>query len=205
MLKSFTRRGSRGELGSRRIGFGVLGVVLIALGTFGIIEEVAGASNSSANTYGGLPSWLPKSTIPVGQVLQAFPGHPVLGIEGDTAHVELGSGGADIVAVGPQVPESGDFPVPKTSPVTFSITIDDVHGDVPLKAGDFVILDELGHSHHPNVTIANGSALPVEIATGHKLELEVQDDQIPTGSGDLQWRPMRGGPLVSWDFDVEID
>jgi hypothetical protein len=185
----------------------MVGAVLLALGAFAIVNALTSSPSPSAgsNTYGGLPSWLPKSTVPVGRTLQASPSHPVLGIEGDTVHVRISTGGADIVAVGPQVPESGGFPVPTTSPVSFSVTIDQVRGTIPISPSDFVILDELGHLHHPSVTMANGAVLPHTLAGGHRFDLVINDDAIPTGSGDLQWKPIAGRPLVSWDFDVEID
>lgn len=205
MATSLTRRGRRAQPGSRRAVLGVIGILLVALGAVGVVRVATSASRSSTSTYGGASCWLPKSSAPVGRMLQASPDHPVLGIEGDAAHILISSGGADIVAVGPQVPESGGSPVPTTSPVTFNVTIDDVTGVIPLSAGEFVILDELGHFHHPVVTDANGSPLPTRLAAGHKLELEVEDNKIPTGSGDLQWKPISGHPLVSWDFDVEID
>ena len=44
----------------------------------------------SAQKYGGLPSWLPKSSVPVGRVLHASTRQPQLGIEGDAIDVQVG-------------------------------------------------------------------------------------------------------------------
>jgi hypothetical protein len=30
-------------------------------------------------------------------------------------------------------------------------------------------------------------------------------DALPTGNGRLRWAPVGVKPVVSWDFDVEID
>lgn len=207
MATLLAHRGGRVQPGPRGAVLGVLGVVLLGLGSFAIVNAFTNspASPSDTNTYGGLPSWLPKSTLPVGRVLEASPGHPVLGIEGDTAHVRVNGGSADMLAVGPQVPESGGFPVPTTSPVAFTVTLTHIKGTIGISPDEFVILDELGQLHHPSVTLANGSAVPRTLSSGHAVNLVIKDVAIPTGSGDLEWKPIAGRALVSWDFDVEID
>ncbi len=39
---------------------------------------------------------------------------------------------------------------------------------------------------------------------GQKVTLIVKD-VLPTGAGALRWSPVAAKPIVSWDFDVEID
>ena len=74
---------------------------------------------------------------------------------------------------------------------------------VPLSQAAFTILDEQGNLHRPSVTVAGG-ALPADILPGQKVTLIVKD-VLPTGAGDLRWSPEGAKPIVSWDFDVEID
>jgi hypothetical protein len=101
------------------------------------------------------------------------------------------------------VPEDGEFPVPATSPCTFTVTFKAATATVPLRAGAFTILDELGHVHHPQVTAAGGP-LPAQVRPGGSVTLRVHD-VLPTGNGRLRWAPEGTKPIVSWDFDVEID
>ena len=42
------------------------------------------------------------------------------------------------------------------------------------------------------------------ILPGQKVTLIVKD-VLPTGAGTLRWSPEAAKPIVSWDFDVEID
>ena len=75
---------------------------------------------------------------------------------------------------------------------------------MPLSASSFTILDELGAVHRPRVTTARGGPLPQLLAPGRTLVLTLSGI-LPTGSGRLRWAPLGGLPIVSWDFDVEID
>jgi hypothetical protein len=71
-------------------------------------------------------------------------------------------------------PEEGQFPVPATTPCTFTITL------------------------------AGGGPPPASAAPGKTVTLTISA-VLPTGNGQLQWAPQGGRPVVSWDFDVEID
>lgn len=155
-------------------------------------------------TYGGLPSWLPKAKVSVGRLVDASAAHPWRAIEGDEVSVLVGNGRVLATTVGPDVPENGEFPVPATSPCTFTVTLKGVAGDVPLAPRAFTILDELGHLHRPQVTASDGGAVPTEIRVGRTVTLTVHD-VLPTGGGRVRWSPGGTTPIVSWDFDVEID
>jgi hypothetical protein len=158
------------------------------------------AHKTSAIRYGGLPGWLPKSTVPVGRVVVASPAHPALAVEGDTVAVGLPEGHFQVTAVGPTVPEEGQFPVPSTSPCSFTVTFAKGTGAVPLQPTDFTIVDEQGALHHPQVEVPGSQASVGPQAVTVKIT-----DVLPTGNGQLRWAPDGAHPLVSWDFDVEID
>ncbi len=190
-----------------------LGVVALAAGHGGTSsaakrstgERASASTKPQAGTkYGGLPSWLPRATVPVGRIVHASPSHSVLGIEGDTVAVTLAGGGVYATAVGPSVPESGKFPVPATSPCTFVITFARTSGVIPISPADFTITDEEGHLHHPTVTALHGGAPPTPLTPGKPVSLKLYA-VLPTGSGSLSWAPASDRPIVSWDFDVEID
>jgi hypothetical protein len=66
------------------------------------------------------------------------------------------------------------------------------------------VLDEEGRIHHPEVTALHPGGLPERLTAGSPVSLKLYA-VLPTGSGSLSWAPVAGRPLVSWDFDVEID
>lgn len=136
--------------------------------------------------------------------MNASAAHPSLAIQGDTISVHLAHGGVLATAVGPVVPEEGRFPVPKTTPCTFTVTFTSASGVIPLNAKGFTILDELGRLHRPTVTATGGGVPPLRVPPGQTVTLTVKDI-LPTGGGRLRWAPERTAPIVSWDFDVEID
>jgi hypothetical protein len=136
--------------------------------------------------------------------VHATAAHPRLAIEGDAVSVGLAHGRVLVTAVGPRVPEDGAFPVPATSPCSFTVRLADAGGVVPFSARAFTIVDELGHVHHPRVSLAGGGALPSGVEPGRRLTLTISD-VLPTGNGQLRWAPVAATPIVSWDFDVEID
>jgi hypothetical protein len=154
--------------------------------------------------YGQIPSWLPKAKVPVGRVVVASAAHPRLAIEGDTVSAELAHGHVLVTAVGPSVPEEGQFPVPPTSACTFLVTFTAPTGTIPLKADAFTILDEFGSLHQPKVTGLPGATGSRQERPGRTVTLRVYA-VLPTGNGQLRWAPQGKTPLVSWDFDVEID
>jgi hypothetical protein len=158
----------------------------------------------SSAKYGGLPSWLPKAKVPVGRVVRASEAHPALAIQGDTVLVHLAHGETTVTTVGPEVPEEGKFPVPATSPCSFSVSLAAGRGVVPIRRQAFTILDERGHVHHPRVRLRNGGPLPARLKPGHIVTLTVRA-VLPTGGGRLRWAPNGPRPIASWDFDVEID
>ncbi len=186
--------------GSRRVQFAVLAVAAIAAA---IVAYVVWPG-SSGGGYGQIPSWLPKAKVQVGRVVTASAAHPWLAIQGDTVDVDLAGGRVAATAVGPVVPEEGEFPVPKTSPCSFTVTFTAASGVVPLSAKSFTFLDELGHLHQPKVTAKGGGALPARVLPGRTVSLIVSG-VLPTGGGRLRWAPTGTKPVVSWDFDVEID
>jgi hypothetical protein len=162
------------------------------------------AASAAPSSYGQIPSWLPKAKLAVNRVVTASAAHPWLAVEGDTVSARLAGGHTLVAAVGPVVPREGSFPVPATTPCAFTVTFSSASGDVPLRSSAFTILDEFGHLHHPRVTAIGGGAPPRSVSPGQTVSLSVSG-VLPTGNGRLSWTPAGAKPLVSWDFDVEID
>ncbi len=202
------RAGSRASRpGSRRavwLGGAVVALAAVAVAVV-VVLSAGGGSRTGAPVvrYGGIPSWLPKPKVAVNRIAAASVAHPWLAIEGDTVSVRLAGGRVLATAVGPAVPEEGRFPVPATTRCSFTVTFTAASGSVPLRARDLTILDELGGVHHPRVTAAGG-ALPRFVRPGRSVTIAVSA-VLPTGNGQLRWAPAAARPVVSWDFDVEID
>ena len=208
-----SRGGSRAfGPGSRRVlGLGAVALVVALAVSAAVVlirpgGSAAGASPADRSTakYGQIPAWLPKAAVPVGRTVAASAAHPWLAIEGDTVSVHLAHGRVMATTVGPAVPEEGAFPVPATTPCAFTVTLTTASGAVPVSPRAFTILDELGYLHRPRVTAAGGGSPPARVARGRTVTLSVTA-VLPTGNGRLRWAPAGATPIVSWDFDVEID
>jgi hypothetical protein len=190
--------------GSRRA-LAIGGGLLALLAAAALVTALAGSgSGGTAAKYGGLPSWLPKSTFNPNEVLQASLRKPVLAIQGNTVQVNLAGGHVLAMVVGPKVPEDGRFPVPPASPATFVLTLSHASGVVPISAGAFALVDERGTVRHPAITAVGGGPLPTRVLPGRTVSLRMHD-VIPTGDGGLLWKPEGRHAIVSWDFVVEID
>jgi hypothetical protein len=198
------RRGSDRFPGSRRTRGAVAVIAAALVAAVVVLVLSSGGGAKPAAKYGGLPSWLPKTTAPTDHLVTATASRPKLAVEGDTVRVDLAHGQADTTVVGPQVPEEGKFPVPATSPCTFTVTLTRVSGDVPLRTSDFTILAENSHLYHPRVSGPRGGPVPRVVKAGQTVMLTVKA-VLPTGGGQVRWTPQPGAPLSSWDFDVEID
>jgi hypothetical protein len=154
--------------------------------------------------YGGLPSWLPKAKVKVGQVLHASAAHPALSIEGEAVSVELAGARVLATAVGPEVPEEGRFPVSPVTPCTFIVTFASASRAIPLSAASFFFTDEQGKLHHPSVSALGGGAPPTRITPGRSVSVMLHDI-LPTGEGALSWAPHGPRAIATWDYTVEID
>jgi hypothetical protein len=118
--------------------------------------------------------------------------------------LRLPAGRAVVTAVGPAVPEQGESPVPATSPCRFTVTLAAVHGSIPLSTRDFSFLGEHGERNGARVTLRDGGPLPRRIVAGRPVTVTLSS-VLPVGNGQLGWAPLGGRPVVSWDFDVEVD
>jgi hypothetical protein len=159
---------------------------------------------TSGTTYGYVPAWLGRAKVPVGRVVTATPAHRWLAVQGDTVRVKLP--GAQLLAtvVGPAVPQEGHFPVPRTSPCTFTVTLAGATAPLAITPAQFAAIDEQGRIHKLKVTTQDGQRPPTHVSPGKTVELKLHA-VLPTGQGRIMWAPVSGRPLVQWDFDLEID
>jgi Phosphoesterase family len=154
------------------------------------------------NNQRGRPT-RPRIFTAVDRIVQASSAQPRLAIQGDTVSISVGQGRALATAVGPAVPPHGPLVVPTGAECTFKVTLTAGVGTVPLSPAAFTIVDEQGRVHRPSVSPAKGS-LPGDIPPGRTVTLIVKA-MLPVGNGRLNWAPDGSKPIVSWDFDAELD
>jgi hypothetical protein len=160
---------------------------------------------TSGTSYGYIPAWLGRPTVPVGRVVTATPTRPWLAIQGDTVRVELPNARVLATVVGPAVPEEGKVPVPKTTACTFTVTLTFASAPILIRPRQFAAIDEQGALHTLKVRSLGGGPPPSQVTPGTTVRLKLST-VLPTGGGRLVWAPLEGSrPLVQWDFDVEID
>ena len=108
-------------------------------------------------------------------------------------------------ASGPAVPKEGHFPLPKTSPSTFTVTLSAASAAIPIKPAQFGVIDEEGRLHKVDVSNFSGGALPAELKPGVTVDLKIYA-VLPTGEGRIMWAPIPADkPLVEWDYDNELN
>lgn len=174
---------------------------LTAAAVIGAAAVLAACGASKKTTYGGLPSFLPKSTVPVNRIVTASAARPQLAVQGATVAVVLPAGGALATVVGPALPPFV-LPQPLTLKAVFTITLAQAHGTVPIRISDFSIKEQSGKVQQPQL-VAGTPAPPADLPAGGHVTFKVTA-VLPSGEGLLRWSP-GGTLLVGWDFIVEND
>lgn len=167
----------------------------------------APAHEAGEHRYGGLPAWLPRSK-PINRTLAASPAAPVLAQEGEAVSVAVAGAHALVSVVGPKIPPPPQAATPVVWPASFAVTFSRVSRSIPLRAGDFRLVDERGDVFTPRVTGAGTGAPPSVARPGAPTTISLSA-VLPVGSGSVLWRPAggptTGGPLVTWDYVVEVE
>jgi hypothetical protein len=211
------------QIGGRAFGPGPRARLLAALAAFAvaaaaIVVIVTGGGGGShphrsaaSLKYGQIPSWIPKQAQPSDRIVAATAARPVLAaVEGDTVLARLTAGSGYVTAVGPSVPNwvqnyahSGHWTSASLAPSTFTVTLAQPQGAIPLRAADFSILTSAGEIVHPAVTLSGGGALPATAQAGKPLSLTL-NAKLPEG-GALRWGPGGRRVLVAWMYTLELD
>jgi hypothetical protein len=210
------------QIGGRAFGPGPRARLLAALAAFAvaaaaIVVIVTGGGShphrsAASLKYGQIPSWIPKQAQPSDRIVAATAARPVLAaVEGDTVLARLTAGSGYVTAVGPSVPNwvqnyahSGHWTSASLAPSTFTVTLAQPQGAIPLRAADFSILTSAGEIVHPAVTLSGGGALPATAQAGKPLSLTL-NAKLPEGEGALRWGPGGRRVLVAWMYTLELD
>lgn len=200
--------------GPGRRGLAAAATVAVILAAGVLIITGLGAARKPAaagQTYGEIPSWLPKPAAPSDAMVSASAAHPVLAaVEGDTVDAHLYAGSAYVTGVGPaaatSAPAGGRAGTGGSalSPTTFLFTIASARGAVPLRAGAFSILTAAGQILHPTVTLRGGGRLPARATPGKPVNLTLSAS-LPEGQGALRWAPDGNRVLVAWLYQFELN
>lgn len=191
-----------GAASSTRRRFGALAGVAIV--TAVLLSGCATAARPTpADTYGGLPTWLPKDTGAPNSLLTADVRHPAVTSEGDPVEVHLDGGSVQVTVVGPEVPGEGLPVQPEDTTCTWTVTISRASRPVRLRAGDFNTLDHLG-TVYPVAAVPGQPAIPATVRPGQTVRFELRA-AMPTGEGVMRYSGGTDDVLASWDFVVEND
>jgi hypothetical protein len=194
----------------------LVALVVIAAAVVVLLATSGGRSHPHSTAaslkYGKIPDWIPAQKQPSDRIVSATAAHPVLAAaEGDTVFAHLRAGSAYVTGVGPSIPNwaqnyahSGSWTASSLVPSTFTLTLAQPAGTVPLRASEFSILTSAGQIVHPAVTLSGGGALPATVQTGKPLNLTLKA-KLPEGEGALRWAPEGNRVLVAWMYELELD
>ncbi len=166
----------------------------------GVHTEAAPPADQS---YGGLPSFLPKPSFTPDSVLTGTAARPALTTEGDGVRVGLPRASVLATVTGPEVPGEGLPFQTNATTCTWTVTLTAASAPVPIVIADFTTLDHEGRVYHP--TVVPGSPVPPATVTpGHPVTFELRT-VMEVGEGLLRWAPVDKKIVASWDFEVEND
>lgn len=168
---------------------------------------MSGCSHSTpapaAETYGGLPTFLPKASGTSDSVLTGTAARPALTIQGDSVKVNLPNASVLATVVGPQIPGAGLPHTTSTTTCTWTVTLTAATAVVPVTAAEFTVIDHLGAVYHP--TLVPGQPVPSATVTrGQTVTFELRTI-MTTGEGLMRWAPVNQQTVATWDFTVEND
>jgi len=196
---------------------GVLAAITVLAAAVAVVVLSSGGGrvrphNAAASLrYGQIPSWIPRQKQPSDSVVSATIAKPVLAaVEGDTVLARLPVGSAYVTAVGPSVPNwvqtyahKNLWTADSLAPSTFTFTVADRKGAVPLRPADFEIQTEEGQIVHPAVSLADGKALPASVKLSRPVTLSLRA-KLPEGEGAIRWAD-GSRTLVIWMYSLELD
>jgi len=176
-----------------------------------LVVIVLAACSSGPNPYGTkkfapkFPAFLPKKTLDaqVDQVLTGTAARPALTVEGDGVEAQTPAWSVLIEVSGPVVPGEGLPYQPAATTCTWTVTMSDATGAVPISLADFNSVDHLGRIYRP--TFVQGQpAPPAVLEPGQKVTFEVRSYEA-VGEGIMRWAPIGQKIVAMWDYEVEND
>lgn len=170
-----------------------------------VLAIAAGALAGCGGSGSKYPSYLPKGTLDprMDRVLTGTAARPALTVEGLPVQVKTGRFSVLVDVAGPIVPGEGLPYQPDSTTCTWTVTIKNATGDVPLRIADFHAVDHLGTVLQPKLAPGQ-SSLPSLIHPGQVVRFRIRAYEL-VGEGDMQWAPDHEHVVANWDYEVEND
>jgi hypothetical protein len=169
----------------------------------GVLVLVAVAlTGCGGSTY---PAFLPKKTLnpQVDTTLVGTMSRPALQVEGLGVKVETTNFDVLVVVSGPVVPGEGLPAQPDATTCTWTVTMKDATGDVPVSIADFHSIDHLGSVFLMGL-VPGEHALPAVLHPHRILTFQLRSYEL-VGEGIMQWAPDHHHVVADWDYTVEND
>lgn len=179
----------------------VAAVVAIAVVTAVVLGALALAGGGGSR----FPAFLPKSTLDpvVDATLVGTVARPALQVEGLPVKVETSKFDVDVTISGPIVPGEG-LPVQNDATTcTWTVTMSDATGDVPVLLADFHSVDHLGSVFLMGL-VPGEHAPPSVLRPHHTVTFQLRAYEL-VGEGMMQWAPDHRHVVADWDYTVEND
>lgn len=157
----------------------------------------------SKSSYGALPSFLPKTSLVTDATVLGTPARPALTSQGDEIRAQLQHGSVLVTVSGPETPGEGLPYQASADTATWTVTLADAQGSVPIVVGAFSAIDSLGHIYHPAL-VPGQPKPPSSIRSGQTVSFELRT-VMAVGEGMMRWAPESNTLLGTWDFVVEND
>jgi hypothetical protein len=175
-------------------GRGVAAIFVAAL-------ALAGCGGTSTS----YPAFLPKKTInpDVDSTLVGTMSRPALQVEGLAVKVKTTHFDVLVTVSGPIVPGEGLPVQPDATTCTWTVTMKDATGNVPVSIADFHSVDHLGSVFVMGLVPGEHSPPPV-LRPHHALMFKLRAYEL-VGEGVMQWAPDHRHVVANWDYTVEND
>jgi len=192
--------------GSRRVRTSIIVAIAAALlAAFGYgVAGLVAPRHPSVN-YADPQSWLPAQQLqhPIDEVVAGSIASPGLTVEGLNVAVHTAGFRAMAMVSGPVVPGEGLPFQARFTTCTWTVSISDSAGVVPLAMADFDTIDHTGTQY--KVYLVPGQAkLPASLHRGQRVSFRLRA-VMPTGEGLMRWAPNGTNIVAKWDYQVEND
>ena len=176
---------------------GIAGLAVLA------VAVISSRGSTSSTKFGGLPAFLPKSSITPDSTLTGSIGRMALTTQGDTVKVVLPHGTVLVTVSGPVVPGEGLPYQARATTCTWTVTFAHATTAVPVSLDQFDTIDHGGVVYHPNFVTGTPTP-PTVLQAGQRTTFELRAVMV-TGEGLMRWAPDGNNIEGEWDFEVEND
>src|SRR4051794_4981482 len=158
-----------------------------------VLAGCGGSSGSAASrssvepSYGTLPSFLPTPTVVANSELTGTAADPAVTSQGDSVLVKLSGGAVHARVTGPMVPGEGLPVVQEATTCTWTVTLAGATTLVPVRVGDFTVIDHLGKIYLP-AFVPGQPKPPATLQPGKSTTFELRAI-MNAGEGLMRWAP----------------